>query len=1054
MLAQLTQAAKNQLTQRAASIAGASPKEAEQLALDLIAYRWASCSSSLSVDVKGIDGIIPALARTLDDETIDWAAEMFSTSTKARQAAALPSRDDERVAQLSDLHREYRIAVEYRESSPIEAVNALTAALDICRKLHLDLSEALLLKELGDHYLYHMSRYREAEVSYNRAIWIYSAYDCIRSTAIIYDDYGTLAVRTGRFSAAVENYTLAARQWVLLSGQDPGGYKYRDLAGREYMMAGDAQMAAGDTEKALELMTRYGLDQLRTWAHVTKSYKNLITNLIRVARLYRESKNTTKALDLLQEAKRACRVQGDPLLTAKTYEEFTQTYTVANQSVNASEAKRKAEGVLREAAAAGEAALVRLDKPASVSTKTRTALLTTAERGALAYQELKSYPKSTVVWQRLAALYRNVGLVDNRIRALVSLARVFDLRGKPRESLEARREAVLVAMKSNKKALAAEIGREMVQGFIDTGDLRNALEGFTEIAPIFEAAGDVRGAASIQEARGSLLATNGQYDEAIRDFQDARVRYLSQVGDQWAAAEVSLKLADAQKALDRLTDARAALETGLGEIEAIYAVENLDPAASPERSRLVMKLYRALATVHVRQGSKEEAEKTLRKAKRYLWLPELITQMRTDTDRVIADFAASLDIIGGVTQPISQPSAPGSGRVLADNWPAFAETCWMLQKQYPAAFNSLPICPLDLFRFRNSLPKDGVVVEYMFAESSVYAFVCGFDKPICRELGLKREDIDSLVSDLRRSLKNCEESLGSGMPIPPVGDWQSSAFMEIKKPLVGLYSRLIEPIEQQLEQRRLVMFALPDELAGLPMHALITDGNQQTPKFFVQDHEIGYLARGMLDNLVGRDNRSIDQSSDRLAIFADPENNLAGAVEEAKTIRNCYFNSMWYLGAKATVANFKAECERASVLHIAAHYRIDPNPSKFEILLAPDSGSDGSIGIQELSQITNTHLGLVVLSACNSIASADPISTGPSRAAEMFSMTGAKSVLGGLWKVSDAAAAKVIGDFYRSISRGKSRTEALRRAQIEVLESKQFAHPFYWACFALYGNPR
>ena len=97
-----------------------------------------------------------------------------------------------------------------------------------------------------------------------------------------------------------------------------------------------------------------------------------------------------------------------------------------------------------------------------------------------------------------------------------------------------------------------------------------------------------------------------------------------------------------------------------------------------------------------------------------------------------------------------------------------------------------------------------------------------------------------------------------------------------------------------------------------------------------------------------------------------------------------------------------------------------------------------------------------MLSACDSIASADPISTGPSRAAEIFVQAGARSVLGGLWKVSDAAAARIMVDFYRGLARGQSRTEAIRRAQLAVIESKEsteFAHPFFWACFALYGSP-
>jgi CHAT domain-containing protein len=160
-----------------------------------------------------------------------------------------------------------------------------------------------------------------------------------------------------------------------------------------------------------------------------------------------------------------------------------------------------------------------------------------------------------------------------------------------------------------------------------------------------------------------------------------------------------------------------------------------------------------------------------------------------------------------------------------------------------------------------------------------------------------------------------------------------------------------------------------------------------------------------------------------------------------------------YVGNRATVASFIKECDKASILHIAVHYKIDPDPSKFTLQLAADGDSDGEITVQELADITNPHLQLVVLSACESAASTDPLQSGPSCAAEVFSLAGAKSVLGGLWKVSDAAASKLMVDFYRTLSRGKTRTEALQRAQIEALAGKDYAHPFYWACFALYGNP-
>lgn len=62
-------------------------------------------------------------------------------------------------------------------------------------------------------------------------------------------------------------------------------------------------------------------------------------------------------------------------------------------------------------------------------------------------------------------------------------------------------------------------------------------------------------------------------------------------------------------------------------------------------------------------------------------------------------------------------------------------------------------------------------------------------------------------------------------------------------------------------------------------------------------------------------------------------------------------------------------------------------------------------------------------------------------------------MLGGLWKVTDTPASKLMGDFYRSLVRTNSRAESLQRAQTAMIDAKDYAHPFYWACFALYGTP-
>ena len=66
---------------------------------------------------------------------------------------------------------------------------------------------------------------------------------------------------------------------------------------------------------------------------------------------------------------------------------------------------------------------------------------------------------------------------------------------------------------------------------------------------------------------------------------------------------------------------------------------------------------------------------------------------------------------------------------------------------------------------------------------------------------------------------------------------------------------------------------------------------------------------------------------------------------------------------------------------------------------------------------------------------------------------GARSALATLWTVNDRAAADLIGEFYRQLARaGVSRAEALRRAQISLLETRLYRHPGYWAPFLLISN--
>ena len=1047
VLSQLTSASRAQLGVRAATAVATCP-EASQIALDLIVYRWACKLMGDKPDARNIDDVITALVKQLNDPTVSWALYLFTTASNDLPSP-MPPRDDERVDDLSSLRIQVKSALDFRESSPIEAVNSLNSAIQMCQRLYLDISEAFLLKELGDHYLYRLTRYRQAEVCYDRATRAFAAYGCTRSCAVVYDDWGTLNTELGRYSSATQNYVEAARQWEALARQNPTGCAYRDLAGRAYIKAGEAQRAAGDSDKALELMNDHGLRELRLYAYTRKSYTLLVHNLLLVAAFRRERGELPKTLELLKEAEKAATAERDLLLLARVYHDLAHSYSAANNSQSAATARSKRVECLRKAIVFGEAALARLGKNADIPREEQARLVLVAERSAAAYSDKRNPAQAAECWKRLCGYYRKSGNIDGEIRALRSVADFHDQLGKYVEALEARRDAVLLAMRSNRKLVAADIVRDMIRTFIARNDLPNALEAFTELVPIIERSGNLRGVAGVIVGKGTLLASNGQHEEAVRHFADAASRYIVQIGDPWAAGEVAIEMANSLRALNRNTEAIKELESVLHEIEVKYLGENLGTSTSLERVRIVQSLYKELASLYIHEELSAKAIALLREAKRYEWVAELIAALKNSGDEKVSLFVEKLDLVGDGN--LSQvPDTPGHQKIIASDRPGVYDACRRLSKLYQSNYNALPIDPMDLLRFRASIPKDTLVIEYLPTGSSLFVFIFGFDKSLCMEIAARRESLDAVVARLRRSVLNCEE----GLPVPPIRDWQESSFLDIKEPLDALYAQLVAPIRQQIEKRTRLVFALPNELAGLPMHALISTGSRQVPRFLIEDFEVSYLARGTFDDLISRDSRPIDPNTDRLAIFADPEGNLPGAQQEARNIKNAYFNSVWYVGNEASPANFLKECITSSIIHIAAHHRISRGPSGFELLLAPVKDSDGRLDVQQLVGMENVRLAMVVLSSCDSISSSDPISTAPSAAAELFSLAGARSVLGGLWKVSDESASKLMGDFYRDLSRGKSRSESLRRAQVGMIESKRFAHPFYWGCFALYGNPR
>jgi CHAT domain-containing protein/tetratricopeptide (TPR) repeat protein len=112
---------------------------------------------------------------------------------------------------------------------------------------------------------------------------------------------------------------------------------------------------------------------------------------------------------------------------------------------------------------------------------------------------------------------------------------------------------------------------------------------------------------------------------------------------------------------------------------------------------------------------------------------------------------------------------------------------------------------------------------------------------------------------------------------------------------------------------------------------------------------------------------------------------------------------------------------------------------------------DGLLLAADVSYMRLHGTSLVVLSACETGLGEYRIGEGVFGLRRAFELAGARSLVMSLWRVPSGPTRELMQEFYRQLSRGKRRSEALREAQ-RILR-RRYPQTFYWGAFVLSGDP-
>ncbi len=400
--------------------------------------------------------------------------------------------------------------------------------------------------------------------------------------------------------------------------------------------------------------------------------------------------------------------------------------------------------------------------------------------------------------------------------------------------------------------------------------------------------------------------------------------------------------------------------------------------------------------------------------------------------------------------------------------------------------------PVTLDELRARLPDGGALVEFtayrptdprkagkdQAAARRYVAFVLPKSGPVAAiPLGDVAE-IDGRIATLRKALQT------------PRGNFEA--------PARGLHDVLVAALGPHLGGAKHLVIAPGGALSLVPFAALV-DGDG---KFLVDRYTITYVASGR-DLLRAGEGASAtgpallvgapayDDPGDGVPLADDKRKALRfgalqGTADEIAALDKIVPDAVVMTGAAASERALKST-KPPVLLHVATHgfflagdnkaiagaraLEFDAGdspttaePAKDRLWLAQAgpllrSGlalaganervgrDDGILTALEVASMDLRGTELVVLSACETGVGEVDAGEGVYGLRRALAIAGARAQVMSLWKVDDAATRDLMIAYYKSLSEGTGRGEALRAAQHQLLADTKRRHPYYWAAF-------
>ena len=391
------------------------------------------------------------------------------------------------------------------------------------------------------------------------------------------------------------------------------------------------------------------------------------------------------------------------------------------------------------------------------------------------------------------------------------------------------------------------------------------------------------------------------------------------------------------------------------------------------------------------------------------------------------------------------------------------------------------------------LQRDEALVSIYPTREGTFVWAAGGGRgPSFHFSPLTQSDVKALVARMRATLDIGDQPSPGSKPFDVAAGHQ-------------LYTELLAPLWARLGSARRLVFVVNGDLAQVPMAVLVTEppGGGGAPAWLVRKVAVAQVSTVAAFSALRQAKRR-SEPTQAFTGFGDPvfrkdappgaSVRAVRAVVRAKpgvlrdfTITDADYAEVPPLPetreevlaiAKALGANAERDTflgERASrrnalttdlasrrVVAFATH-GLKPGdlPGLSRPALAMSMPREpGESPLLVLDDVLSMKLNAdwVVLSACNTASDDGRAEEALSGLARGFFFAGARAVLVTHWAVETRSAQELVTRTFVEFTKdpAQSRAEALRRAQLDLIEGRadpQYAHPFFWAPYALSGDP-